>query len=156
MVETTQEETEPDCQYTYREDEGASSSDQYDPDSYEARREERRRLREERHKQMEELSGESPVVDEYQQQGPITPEEEPERQLTPEEEPKRQVTPQEEPERQKLSEEEEPKENGISASIAAEDKGKETVYELDSYEARREARRKAREEKVKKAGQCTG
>ena len=147
VTRITQEELEPDRQYSYREDARSSSSDQYDPDSYEARREARRRLREERHKQMEELSAEGPAKSEYQPQRQVTTE----RLVTPEEEPERQATPQEE--QKGLRENAEPKENGLGERTATEDKNKESVYELDSYEARREARRKAREEKLKNAGQ---
>ena len=169
VTRTTQEESEPDHQYPYREGGESSSSDRYDPDSYEARREARRRLREERHKQMEELSAESPAKTEYRPQEQITterlvtpeeeperlvtPEEEPERLATPEEEPERQVTPQDEPVGRKSTESAEPKVNGLSESTTTEDKSKDSPYALDSYEARREARRKAREEKLKNAGQ---
>ena len=148
----------------------SSSSDQYDPDSYEARREARRRLREERHKQMEELSAERAGKSEHQPQKHVTtersvtpeketkrwvtPEKEPERLVTPEKEPERQVTPQEEKEEQRSAENTEPKENGFAESTATEVKSKEPEYAPDSYEARREARRKAREEKLKNAGQC--
>ena len=104
-----QEELE--CQYPYWEG-GMSSSDWCDPDSYKAQQEARRWLREEQHKQMEELRAECFTKSEYQPQGQIG-------QITtvrlvmPEEEPERQVTSQEERERQRPSENAEPKENGL-------------------------------------------
>ena len=106
-----------------------------EPSEYEARRLERQKRREQRKKELGGLEDSTERVERESQSKSPVPSKEPALKSPP------------------PAKTEKPVQNGTGKSLGSEERSKKETspYDLDSYEARREARRKAREERLKAA-----